>query len=94
VVPEPVATDELLDRADVARAAGRGEVAARLYDEVAARCQAAGDLDGWTRALLGAAAVYLFGAEPGRLPAQLYDVLARTTDDGTRARLAAALARC
>src|SRR6185437_4036014 len=32
--------------------------------------------------------------EPGRLPAQLYDVLARTTDDATRARLGAALARC
>jgi hypothetical protein len=38
--------------------------------------------------------VYVFGNEPGKLPAQLYDVLARTTDDGTRARLAAALARC
>ena len=44
--------------------------------------------------MLGAASVYLFGAEPGKLPAQLYDVLARTTDDATRARLAAALARC
>ena len=44
--------------------------------------------------MLGAASVYLFGSEPGKLPAQLYDVLARTTDDATRARLAAALARC
>lgn len=44
--------------------------------------------------MLGAASVYPFGSEPGKLPAQLYDVLARTTDDGTRARLAAALARC
>ena len=51
-------------------------------------------MDGWTRAVLGAASVYLFGAEPGKLPAQLCDVLARTADDGTRARLAAALARC
>lgn len=85
---------DLLDRADAARGAGRGEVAARLYDEAAVRCRAEDDLDGWTRAVLGAASVYLFGAEPGKLPAQLYDVLARTTDDGTRARLAAALARC
>ena len=85
---------DLLDRAGTARAAGRGETAARLYDEAATRCQADGDLDGWTQAVLGAASVYLFGAEPGKLPAQLYDVLARTTDDGTRARLAAALARC
>ena len=44
--------------------------------------------------MLGAASVYLFGSEPGKLPAQLYDVLARTADDATRARLAAALARC
>ena len=85
---------DLLDRADAAREAGRGDVAARLYDEAAVRCRAGDDLDGWTRAVLGAASVYLFGAEPGKLPAQLYDVLVRTTEDGTRARLAAALARC
>jgi hypothetical protein len=88
------AARDLLDHAGAAREAGRGEVAARLYDEAVVRCQAEGDLDGWTLAVLGAASVYLFGAEPGKLPAQLYDVLARTTDDGTRARLAAALARC
>ena len=86
---------DLLGRADAARAAGQGETAARLYDEAAARCRAeGGDLDGWTQAVLGAASVYLFGAEPGKLPAQLSDVLARTADDATRARLAAALARC
>ena len=86
---------DLLGRADAARAAGRGETAARLYDEAATRCRAeGGDLGAWTQAVLGAASVYLFGAEPGKLPAQLYDVLARTTDDATRARLAAALARC
>ena len=93
MVTSPTARD-LLDLAGTARGAGRGEVAARLYDEAATRCQAEDDLDGWTQAVLGAASVYLFGAEPGKLPAQLYDVLARTTDDGTRARLAAALARC
>jgi hypothetical protein len=58
------------------------------------QCREQDDLDGWTRAVLGAASVYVFGNEPGKLPAQLYDVLARTTDDATRARLAAALARC
>ena len=88
------AVRDLLDRADAARAAGHGAVAARLYDEARARSQGDGDLDGWTEAVLGAASVYLFGSEPGKLPAQLYDVLVRTTDDGTRARLAAALARC
>lgn len=85
---------DLLDRAGTDRAAGRGESAARLYDEAVTRCRAADDLDGWTEAVLGAASVYLFGAEPGKLPAQLYDVLARTTDAADRARLGAALARC
>ncbi len=85
---------ELLDQAGAAREAGRGEIAARLYDQAATRCRADDDLDGWTAAVLGAASVYVFGVEPGKLPAQLYDVLARTTDDETRARLAAALARC
>ena len=66
----------------------------KLYDEAATCCQQSGDLQGWTEAVLGAASVYLFGSEPGKLPAQLYDVLARTTDDANRARLAAALARC
>ncbi|MBO3749976.1 hypothetical protein J5X84_28175 [Streptosporangiaceae bacterium NEAU-GS5] len=91
---EPSEADTLLGQADAARAAGRGEVAARLYERAAVVCRAADDLDGWTRAVLGAASVHLFGTEPGRLPAELYDVLARTTDDLTRARLEAALARC
>jgi tetratricopeptide (TPR) repeat protein len=86
--------DDLLDRADAARVAGRARVAAGLYDEAISRCRADGDLARWTRAVLGAAAVYVFGAEPGKLPAQLYDVLVRTTEDASRARLAAALARC
>jgi tetratricopeptide (TPR) repeat protein len=85
---------DLLDRADAERAAGRGDAASSLYDEAAARCRDTDDLDGWTQAVLGAATVYVFGAEPGKLPAQLYDVLARTTDDATRARLGAALTRC
>jgi hypothetical protein len=93
VTDSPVVRD-LLGRADAARAAGQGVVAARLYDEAAARGREANDLDGWTEAVLGAASVYLFGAAPGKLPAQLYDVLARTTDEAARARLAAALARC
>jgi tetratricopeptide (TPR) repeat protein len=85
---------ELLARADSERDAGRGADAARLYDEVVLRARAEGDLDGWTRAALGAASVQVFGAEPGKLPSVLYDVLARTTDDAGRARLGSALARC
>ncbi|MEU4191823.1 hypothetical protein AB0E69_07995 [Kribbella sp. NPDC026611] len=47
-----------------------------------------------TRAVLSAAAGHVFGTEPGRLAAELYDVLVRTTDDADRSRVAAALARC
>ncbi|HWJ08861.1 MAG TPA: hypothetical protein VNS46_05760 [Nocardioides sp.] len=47
-----------------------------------------------TRVVLDAAARHVFGTEPGLLAAELYDVLVRTTDDGDRARVAAALARC
>jgi hypothetical protein len=93
-VSQPTSVDDLLDRADAARVAGRGDAAARLYDEAITRCRTGGDLSGWTRAALGAASVYVFGTEPGKLPAQLYDVLVRTTDDADRAQVAAALARC
>ncbi|HWD04360.1 MAG TPA: hypothetical protein VG674_18125 [Amycolatopsis sp.] len=85
---------ELLDRADAARAAGRGDEAARLYDTALTLGRRAEDLAGWTRAALGAASVYTFGTEPGRLPAELHDVLIRTAHDPGRARIAAALARC
>ncbi|MFD7155017.1 hypothetical protein ACFV9C_10475 [Kribbella sp. NPDC059898] len=47
-----------------------------------------------TRAVLDAAGGHVFGTEPGRLAAELYDVLARTTAPADRARVAAALARC
>lgn len=53
-----------------------------------------GELAERTRAVLDAAADYVFGTDPGRLAAELYDVLVRTTDDADRARVAAALARC
>ncbi|MEP9385146.1 hypothetical protein [Nocardioides sp. KR10-350] len=90
--PTPLA--DLLARADAERAAGRGEDAARLYDEAVAEARGAGDLAAWTRAALGAASVHLFGTDPGKVPAQLHDLLARTTRDADRVRLAAALARC
>jgi hypothetical protein len=85
---------DLLERADAARSAGEGSAAARLYDEAIELGRADGDLEVWTRAALGAASVHLFGTEPGRLPAQLYDVLVRTTASADRARVSAALARC
>ena len=83
---------DLLDSAHTARAAGRTGDAGQLYGQALAGAGAG--LAEQVEAALGAASVYVFGAEPGRLPAQLYDVLARTSDDATRARLCAALARC
>lgn len=64
------------------------------YEEQIAAARAVGDLATWTEAALAAASAHVFGTEPGRLPAELYDVLVRTTDDADRARIAAALARC
>ncbi|MFL6106934.1 MAG: hypothetical protein ACJ72L_08220 [Marmoricola sp.] len=84
----------LLARAMSERVAGRGVEANRLYGEAADAARSADDLEGWTQAALGLAAIQVFGAEPGPLPAMLYDVLVRTTDDVRRSRVAAALARC
>ena len=39
---------DLLDQADAERIAGRGEAAARLYDEAASQFRDADDLAGWT----------------------------------------------
>jgi hypothetical protein len=93
-VTVPVSVDELLDQADALRLAGRGADAGRLFEEVIDRARAEADLARWTRAALGAASVQVYGTDPGRLPAQLYDLRARTVDDADRARLSAALARC
>lgn len=90
----PSGVDDLLDRADALRVAGRGGDAGALYEEVIGRARAEGDLARWTRAALGAASAYVYGTDPGKLPAELYELLARTTDDADRARIGAALARC
>jgi hypothetical protein len=94
VAIEPSEIAQVLVRADTERGYGRRSDAARLYDRAAAMAGVVGDLDAWADAALGAASVQVFGAEPGRLPSLLYDVLARTTDFTIRSRLAAALARC
>ena len=90
----PASVDELLDQADALRLAGRGALARPLYDEVIDRSRVDGDLPRWTRAALAAASVYIYGTDPGKLPAQLYDLRARTIGDADRARVGAALARC
>jgi len=94
VATETTGIAELLALAEAERDAGRGAAAARLYDQAATQARALDDQESWARAALGAASVQVFGAEPGRLPSMLYDVLARTTADALRCQLAAALARC
>jgi tetratricopeptide (TPR) repeat protein len=92
VAPAP-AVDHLLDRADAARAAGRGDDARALYDEAIALARADGDLELWAHAALRAAESQVFGSEPGTIPVHLHQVYERTTDPTLRARLSAALAR-
>lgn len=53
-----------------------------------------GGVDAAAAAALDLAGTYLFGAEPGRIPAVLHEAYEGAGDEGTRARLAAALARC
>jgi hypothetical protein len=53
-----------------------------------------GEVDAAAAAALDLAGTYLFGAEPGRIPAVLHEAYKIAGDEGTRARLAAALARC
>lgn len=53
-----------------------------------------GDLPDQARAALDLAGTYLFGTDPGRIPAQLREAYDASTDAAVRARLGAALARC
>jgi hypothetical protein len=93
-VTVPTSVEELLDQADLLRKAGQGSAARPLYEAAIERSRTDGDLPSWTRATLGVASLYVYGTEPGKLPAQLYDVLVRTIDTADRARVGGALARC
>ncbi len=53
-----------------------------------------GQVDATAAAALALAGAYLFGADPGRTAAVLHEAYEGAADEGTRARLAAALARC
>ncbi|WP_185736097.1 hypothetical protein [Nocardioides sp. LS1] len=54
----------------------------------------AGDLPEPVRQALRLADSYVFGTEPGRIPAVLHEAYEASTDDHVRARLGATLARC
>src|SRR4051794_33810791 len=53
-----------------------------------------GEVDARTQAALDLAGSYVFGTEPGRIPAVLFEAYDASTADRDRARLGAALARC
>ncbi|MEP7019717.1 MAG: hypothetical protein ABI808_03630 [Pseudonocardiales bacterium] len=53
-----------------------------------------GEVDARTQAALDLAGTYVFGTEPGRIPAVLFEAYGASTSTRDRARLGAALARC
>jgi hypothetical protein len=53
-----------------------------------------GEVDARTQAALDLAGTYVFGTEPGRIPAVLFEAYDASTADRERALLGAALARC
>jgi hypothetical protein len=53
-----------------------------------------GEVHARTRLALDLAGTYVFGTEPGRIPAVLFEAYDAAPTDGDRARLGAALARC
>jgi len=53
-----------------------------------------GEVDPRTRAALDLAGTHVFGTDPGRIPAVLFEAYDASPDDHDRALLAAALARC
>lgn len=55
---------------------------------------ATGEVDARTRTALDLAGSYVFGTEPGRIPAVLFEAYEASTADVDRALLGAALARC
>jgi hypothetical protein len=57
-------------------------------------CMDTGEVDPRTRVALDLAGTYVFGTEPGRIPAVLFEAYEASAADLDRALLAAALARC
>src|SRR5689334_16856975 len=91
--PEQVTAADHLAEADAAR--GRGDVDAMRRALVAAfeRAKGDGDTETMARAALAMPTSQRFGVVPGRIPALLFEASRAVTDEPTRARLAAALAR-
>lgn len=90
---DPASTRDAIEGAEAAWADGRTADAASLFRRAVASARGAGDVENWTRAVLGLAATQRFGPDSGPLPALLAEALSAQTGTAGRVRLSAALAR-
>lgn len=84
----------LLARAEQAWASGATDSAMALFEQAAGSAEAAGSLAQQIAAVLGLARGQQYNVVPGILPARLFAVYEQVDDPVSRAKLAAALARC
>lgn len=94
MVPEPTSLPALLARADALWAQGDGPSAIAVYQQALAVAEAAGDVEASVTSVLGLARGQQFNVAPGLLPVQLHTAYDATAVPASKARLAAALARC
>src|SRR6478672_3069815 len=92
---EPVTSaTTLLGRAEAAWSRGDAETAVLLFEQAAVAAERAADLETQVAAVLGLARGQHYNQTPGRLPVHLHAAYDAVSAPHTKARLAAALARC
>ena len=91
---DPASATSLLARAEEAWSRGDGETANAFFDRAATAAEGQGDLTSQIAAVLGLARGQQYNLIPGRLPIRLHTAYEAVDDPISRARLAAALARC
>jgi hypothetical protein len=91
---EPASAASLLARAEEAWAGGDGDAAMAFFGRAADVAEADGDHDTRVTAVLGLARGQQYNLTPGLLPVRLHAAYDATAEPASRARLAAALARC
>ena len=84
----------VLARAEAAWAGGDGPTAITLFERAASAAEGEDDVATRTAAVLGLARGQRYNLTPGLLPVRLHAAYDATDDPRSRARLAAALARC
>jgi hypothetical protein len=94
MVSDATSASSLLARAEEAWTSGDGEAAMAFFGRAADLAEADDDLDLRIAAVLGLARGQQYNLTPGLLPVRLRAAYDATTEPASRARLAAALARC